>query len=116
MGLTGCRRCEMIKFWAQPWGRKLGWLFGAEAVSSIHALAKTGREAFRFLQSSMILTRLTLRISFILALLGLVLGIIGAGLVGVSIYLNLNGSQPAEALAEEADCQEAEACATQYTL
>src|SRR5688572_12778628 len=62
------------------------------------------------------LTRLTLRFSFILALVGLVLGIIGTGLVGASIYLNLNGSQPAEALAEEADCQEEEACATQYTL
>jgi hypothetical protein len=64
----------------------------------------------------MTLTRLTLRISFILALLGLVLGSIGTGLVGASIYLNLNGSRPAEALAEEANCQEEEACATQYML
>jgi hypothetical protein len=62
------------------------------------------------------LTRLTLRISFILALLGLALGIIGTGLVGASIYLNLNGSHPAEALAEEANCQEEETCAPQYTL
>lgn len=61
------------------------------------------------------LTRLALRISFILALLGLALGIIGTGLVGTSIYLNLNTSSPAEALAEEANCQE-EACLRQYTL
>jgi hypothetical protein len=64
----------------------------------------------------MTLTHLTLRISIILALLGLVLGIIGTGLVGASIYFNLNGSRPAEALAEEADCQQEEACTTQYTL
>jgi hypothetical protein len=62
------------------------------------------------------LTRLALRISFILALLGLALGVIGTGLVGASIYLNLNGAHPAEALAEAASCQEEEACAAQYTL
>lgn len=52
----------------------------------------------------MTLVRLTLHISFILALLGVALGIIGTGLVGVSIYLSLSRPGPAGALAQEPEC------------